>query len=227
MDSDLDLCRGVADFLSERSIQLDVETDGKHALPRTETGHYDLVILELNLPGMHGLEVLRHLRDRSEVPVLMMGSEVKWKDRVASLESGADDFLSKPFFAEELLAHVRAILRRVAVSANSSRTMQIGELSLRRNSRTAYVRGRKLDLTAMEWEILDKLTRSCGRTVTRDELSLHLHGRLSSPFQRAVDTHVSRIRHKLGRDRGLIVSVRGIGYQVCPSEPFRSAKAAE
>jgi DNA-binding response OmpR family regulator len=226
VDPDSDFCRKIADFFSERSIQLDVEAEGKRAVLRAESARYDMVLLEWHPSGMDGLEVLRHMRDRTEAPILMMGANAKWKDRVASLDSGADGFLMKPFVLEELLAHVRTILRRTSATPTPARTLQVGDLSLRRNSRSAFLRGRKLDLTSMEWEILEKLTRCCGRAVTRDELSLHLHGRLSLPFQRAVDTHVSRIRRKLGNDRGLILSVRGTGYQVCPAESARAAKVS-
>lgn len=215
LDSDPDFCRGAANFLAERSVHVDVESHAEDGVLRAGTVRYDLIVLDFRM----GL--LNAVRERTQSPVLMTGHQVNWRDRVRSLECGADDFLPKPFHVEELLAHGRAILRRV------SQLCEFGGLSLRRASRAAYLHGRKLDLTAMEWEILDKLTRCFGRTVTRDELSLHLHGRLSSPDQRAVDTHVARIRRKLGEARGMIVSVRGTGYQVCLADKVRSAQAAD
>ena len=137
---------------------------------------------------------------------------------------GADDYLTKPFFPEELLARVRAILRRsIPQPADSLETLRAGDLAVLPGSRSAFYRSRQLDLTAMECEILELLLRSAGRVVSRDELSLHLYNRIASPFDRSIDTHISRIRRKLGDGRSMIASVRGTGYQVCSQRTVSQA----
>jgi DNA-binding response OmpR family regulator len=171
------------------------------------------------LSGADGLEVLRRVRDRSQIPVLILSAKADRLDRVIGLEAGADDYLAKPFYPDELLARIQAILRRAGTNGNSaSRVMpeeiQIGELRLLRASRDVYFHGKRLDLTAMEVEILECLMGSFGKVVSRDRLSLRLYNRLSAPFERNIDTHVSRIRRKMGDGRGMILSVRGTGYQI-------------
>jgi two-component system response regulator CpxR len=137
-------------------------------------------------------------------------------ERIHGLDLGADDYLPKPFDPEELLARVRAILRRVAhPGPNASETLVVGELRLLPGARDAYYRDERLGLTAMECEVLEQLMRSCGRVVSRDQLSLYLYNRPATAFDRSVDTHISRIRRKLGSGRGMILSVRGTGYQLC------------
>jgi two-component system response regulator CpxR len=137
-------------------------------------------------------------------------------DRIQGLELGADDYLAKPFDSDELLARVRAILRRTsAIRADAEETLVVGELRLVPGARDASYRGEKLGLTPMECEVLEQLMRSCGRVVSRDQLSMHLYNRPATAFDRSVDTHVSRIRRKIGGGRGFILSVRGTGYQLC------------
>jgi DNA-binding response OmpR family regulator len=150
------------------------------------------------------------------LPVLMLTARGERGERVRGLELGADDYLPKPFDPEELLARVRAILRRVAISiASGPEALEIGELRLSPGARDAWFRGERLGLTAMECEVLEQLMRCRGRVVSRDQLCLHLYNRVATAFDRAVDKHVSRIRRKMGEGRGMILSVRGTGYQLC------------
>lgn len=216
VDDDAELCSMVRSFFHGTGFCVECEPDSMTAVGRVQSGAYELLILDVMLPGLDGFEVLRQIRKRAGIPVLMLTARTGRLDRIRGFQFGADDYLTKPFYPEELLARVQAILRRSAPAASdSSEVLRLGELTLFPGSRNALYGGRLLDLTAMECEILEQLLRSAGRAVSRDELSLHLYDRVSSPYDRTVDTHVSHIRRKLGEGRHLIVSVRGTGYQLC------------
>jgi DNA-binding response OmpR family regulator len=217
VDDDIDLCCMLRDFLQRSGFCVDFETDGLKGVARARGQIFDLLILDLALPGASGFEILRQVRQRSDLPVIILTASAGRSERMAGFDLGADDYLGKPFYPEELLARVRAILRRsVAGSSNAPpKVLRAGELKLSPGTRTATYRGEGLDLTAMECEILEILFRSMGKVVSRDQLSLHLYDRPTSPFDRSIDTHVSRIRRKLGAGRDLILSVRGTGYQLC------------
>ena len=214
VDDDMDLCSMLRDFFRESGFSVDFEADGVRGIARTQTELYSLVILDVMLPGADGFEVLRQIRLWSRLPVMMLTAKTARFERMMGFDLGADDYLAKPFYPEELLARVRAILRRSALPAGSAESLQAGDLTLLPGTRNAFYRGKQLDLTAMECEILEQLLRSSGRVVSRDQLSLHLYSRPASPFDRTIDTHVSRIRRKMGEGRDLILSVRGTGYQL-------------
>ena len=204
------------DYLQESGFAVDFEADGARGISRTQSEFYSLVILDVMLPGQNGFDVLRQVRQQSRVPVMMLTAKTGRFDRVMGFDLGADDYLAKPFYPEELLARVRAILRRSAPgSAGSPKVLQAGDVMLLPGTRNAFYRGRQLDLTAMECEVLEQLLRSSGQVVSRDQLSLHLYNRPVSAFDRSIDTHISRIRRKMGVGRDLILSVRGTGYQLC------------
>jgi two-component system response regulator CpxR len=224
VDDDLELCSMLRQFFRQQDFEIEVEVEACSGLRRAITEHFDLLILDVMLPGIDGFEALRRLREHSRLPVLMLTAKGERGDRVQGLELGADDYLPKPFHPDELLARVRAILRRVAISvANGPDTLQVGDLRLLPGARDAYFRDQRLGLSAMECEVLEQLMRSCGRVVSRDQLCIHLYNRTATAFDRAVDTHVSRIRRKMGDGRNMIRSVRGTGYQLCyPSLPERA-----
>lgn len=204
------------DFLQESGFSVDFEAEGARGIARTQSESYNLVILDVMLPGQNGFDVLRQVRQQSRVPIMMLTAKTGRFDRVMGFDLGADDYLAKPFYPEELLARVRAILRRSAPgSAGSPKVLQAGDVVLLPGTRNAFYRGRQLDLTAMECEVLEQLLRSSGQVVSRDQLSLHLYNRPVSAFDRSIDTHISRIRRKMGVGRDLILSVRGTGYQLC------------
>ncbi len=216
MDNDVELGSMLCNLFQASGFSVELEADGERAVARTKSEPYDLLILEVVLPGSNGFDVLRQIRHCSQVPVLILSAKTDWRDRVLAFNLGADDYVPKPFYPEELLARVLAILRRAAPSsARTPEALHVGELTLWPGTRNAYFRGRQLALTAMEYDILECLVRSSGRVVSRDDLSLYLYKRPASPFDRSVDTHVSRIRRKIGKERGLILSVRGTGYQLC------------
>jgi DNA-binding response OmpR family regulator len=216
VDDDRELCSMLTEFFRQRGLSVECEKDGIRGLSRSTTESFDLLILDVMLPGVDGFTALETLRRKSQVPVLMLTGRGERGDRIQGLDLGADDYLPKPFDPDELLARVQAILRRTApVGADTEETLVIGELRLKPGTRDAYYRDEKLGLTAMECEVLEQLMRSCGRVVSRDQLSLHLYNRPATAFDRSVDTHVSRIRRKMGGGRDFILSVRGTGYQLC------------
>lgn len=220
VDDDITLCLALREFFRKSGYTVDFELDGESGVALAESGDYDLVIADALLPGLSGLELLQRIRTKSQMPVLILSAKANQDDRVAGLEMGADDYLSKPFFPDELLARVRAILRRTKHLPRAPQALRVGDLCLLPGDRDVSFRGKPLGLTPMECEILERLMRSCGRVVSRDALTLHLYNRLASPLDRSVDTHVSRIRRKLGSGRTMLLSIRGIGYQLrSPENP--------
>ncbi len=220
IDDDSELRSMLKEFFHQQGVELQAEKEATTGLRRVIEENFDLLILDVMLPGLDGFEALRRLREHSQLPVLMLTARGERGERVHGLQLGADDYLPKPFDPEELLARVRAILRRSAIAAASGPdTLQVGELRLLPGARDAYFRGERLGLTAMECEVLEQLMRSCGRVVSRDQLCLHLYNRTATAFDRAVDSHVSRIRRKMRDGRDMIRSVRGTGYQLCYPPP--------
>lgn len=216
VDDDRELCSMLSEFFRQRGFTVECEQDGTRGLSRATTESFDLLILDVMLPGVDGFQALQALRRKSYVPVLMLTARGERGERIQGLELGADDYLPKPFDPEELLARIRAILRRTFMpEANAKETLIVGDLRLVPGARDAYYRGQQLGLTAMECEVLEQLMRSRGQVVSRDQLSLHLYSRPATAFDRSVDTHISRIRRKMRDGRSLILSVRGTGYQLC------------
>jgi two-component system response regulator CpxR len=215
VDDDRELCEMLGQFLRPRGFDIAFERTGANGLARALSNAFDLAVLDVMLPGLDGFEVLRQLRAQSPLPVLMLTARGDHRERVKGLELGADDYLPKPFDPDELAARMLAILRRINGRLPPTAVpLEVGELKLVPGSRAAYFRGRDLGLTAMESEILESLMRSSGRVVSRDQLTLQLYNRESSPLDRSIDTHVSRIRRKIGADQEIILSVRGTGYQL-------------
>ena len=212
VDNDAEHCGLLRGLLEESGYLVEFEPDGDRGAGRIETGSYDLLILDTAPPD--GLEALRRVRERSQIPILILSAKADRVDRVGGLRSGADDYLAKPCYPDELLARIQALLRRSATVPPTREAIEIGELRLLPASRDVYFQGKRLDLTVMEVEILECLMGSFGKVVSRDRLSLRLYNRLSAPFERNIDTHVSRIRRKMGGGRGMILSVRGTGYQI-------------
>ena len=186
---------------------------GPLALERLQQMPFDLVILDVMLPELSGFEVLRRLRAFSRVPVIMLTARGEEVDRVVGLEMGADDYLGKPFSARELVARIRAVLRRTP-EAGAEGALQWGPLRLDLRARRALVGSADLELTSAELRLLELLVRADSRTVSRDELMLQGLGRRLLPTDRSLDTHVSNLRRKLQRqtDRVNVQSVRGAGY---------------
>ena len=168
--------------------------------PRRSAGRYDLILLDVMLPGLDGFELLRQVRRRSHVPIIMLTARTTKADRIAGLDAGADDYLPKPFDPEELTARIRAVLRRAGrFAAPGPETLEVNGVKLSPGTREAWSDGKPLELTTIEFDILDLIARSAGRVVSRHELTAAIHQRPASPLDRSLDVHVSHLRKKLGR----------------------------
>ncbi len=196
--------------------------DGLEALKLLETVPADLVILDWMLPGIDGLEVCRRIRARSITPILMLTARAEEIDRVLGLEVGADDYLTKPFSMRELLARARALLRRVALMSEQTQArrddtpLRLGDLEIDVTGRTASVAGKELELTPKEFDLLHVLAAQPGRAYSREYLLQRIWGVEYDGFDRTVDTHVVRLRRKLGPLGDRVTTVWGIGYKMLP-----------
>ena len=195
------------------------------ALERLKQGGADLVILDVMLPEEDGFSVLRKIRDVSDIPVIMLTARGEMTDRVVGLELGADDYMSKPFEPRELIARMRALLRRAERTVSSldqaGQKLVFGDLQLDARSRMATLADLELKLTAMEFDILYSLARNAGIVLSRDQLTEILHGEEFEPFNRTIDILISRIRQKLGdsaEEPRFIRTVRGAGYLFLPGK---------
>jgi two-component system response regulator CpxR len=214
IEDDTDLCALMRDYFAEKGFRIQCAHDGRHGLARALSGAFDLIILDAMLPALDGFEVLRQIRKRSETPVIMLTARTAEADRVAGLNAGADDYLPKPFGPEELLARIRAVLRRVGKTDAASRMIEAGGVRMNPQSRQAWQLDEALELTALEFDILEILVRGAGRTVSRDELTGAVHQRPSTPYERSLDVHISHLRKKLERENQVLIrTVRGVGYQ--------------
>jgi len=216
VEDDRELCAMLSNFLVGEGLRVEAVHDGESAARTLRTQDFDLAILDLMLPLKPGLEVLVELRGYSECPVLILTARGDDVDRVRGLELGADDYLAKPFNPRELLARVRAILRRARAPAAVETTLAVGDLQLEPARRLARAGEVMLQLTSAELRLLEVLMRNSGRAVSRDKLCEEVLGRRLLPNDRSVDTHVSHIRGKLAAAgaRASIASIRGTGYQL-------------
>jgi len=216
IDDDVELCGLIQEFLGRHGLALECQHDGPSGLVRVLDRRHHLVLLDVMLPGLDGLEVLRQIRRRSHVPVIMLTARVDRTDRIAGLDAGADDYLPKPFGPDELVARVRAVLRRSGLPpVVRPRPLTSNGLTLEPGARRARLDGESVEVTAIEYDILEYLVRAAGRIVSRDELSSVVCQRELSPLDRSLDVHISHLRKKLEGRRALIRTVRGAGYLFC------------
>jgi two-component system response regulator CpxR len=233
IDDDAELCKLVSRFLGAEGFQVQTAQSGGQGVERALSGGYDLVVLDVMLPGIDGFEVLRQIRARSATPVLMLTARGDDLDRILGLEIGADDYLPKPFNTRELAARIRAILRRAkSASAGSALSgtdsILVGDLELNPGARTVRCKGDLVNLTTVEFDLLEKLLKSAGCVVGREELTKEVLGREFSPFDRSIDTHVWNLRKKVGLcadGTERIKGVRGIGYLYALPNQSRNGKA--
>jgi DNA-binding response OmpR family regulator len=219
IDDDVALCELVTEYLEPLGFQIESVHRGDAGAERALTGKHSLVVLDVMLPGLNGFEVLRRIRAESKIPVLMLTARGDDIDRIVGLEIGADDYLPKPFNPRELTARIRAILRRTTPEAPIEQAPEkrvcVGDVELDSGTRAISRAGENVELTAVEFDLLEKLLRAAGQIVTREELSKQVLGRSSSPFDRSIDMHISNLRKKLGPGvdaNERIKTVRGVGY---------------
>ncbi|MDX6612288.1 MAG: two-component system, OmpR family, response regulator [Blastocatellia bacterium] len=226
IDDDVALCELVTEYLEPLGFAVEAVHEGSAGAERALAGVHALVVLDVMLPGLNGFEVLKRIRAHSQVPVLMLTARGDDIDRIVGLEIGADDYLPKPFNPRELSARIRAILRRAQPdqSGSEARPLAVGDVEIESGARVVRRSGEEVDLTSVEYDLLERLLRSAGRIVTREELSKDVLGRNSSPYDRSIDMHISNLRKKLGAqlDQGeRIKTVRGVGYIYAYSDQGR------
>jgi DNA-binding response OmpR family regulator len=213
VDDDVELCGMMSEFFAQEGHHLECIYNGREGLTAALNGSYDLVILDVMLPILDGFEVLQRLRRRKDLPIIMLTARVQQQDRIRGLDSGADDYLPKPFDPDELLARIRAVLRRSeSLTRVEVDEIVIGNIRVSPTTREAWLNHELLELTATEFDLLEMLMRSAGRVVSRDEITAALFEREATPYDRFLDVHISHLRSKLEGGRGLIRTVRGVGY---------------
>ncbi len=228
IDDDVELCSMLKEYLGKNGFHVKTLHRGDTGLAAAQEATWALILLDVMLPGMDGFEVLKRIRAHSSVNILLLTARGADVDRISGLESGADDYLPKPFNPRELLARIRAILRRNSgAHPEESDALQVQDLELDPAARLVLLKGRKVDLTDVEFGLLEALMRSPGKVVNRDDLSERVLGRKFDPLDRSLDMHVSRLRRKLvhdGAPEDQVKTIRGIGYQLAVN---RSRTASE
>ncbi|PYT23789.1 MAG: DNA-binding response regulator [Acidobacteria bacterium] len=217
VDDDAELCSLLVEFLSRQGFSVECEHEGHRGLDKAQHGGFDLVVLDVMLPGMDGFEILRRLRERRRVPVLMLTARGEDLDRIAGLEAGADDYLAKPFNPRELVARIRAILRRLEKPPSPEGPLEVNGVRIDPGAREVTVNGKKIELTTYEFDILELLMRTAGEVLSRDDLMEHLYNRKATAYDRSIDMHISHLRKKLESGQPVIKTIRGVGYQFCRS----------
>jgi two-component system, OmpR family, response regulator len=217
VDDDAALAVMLTEHLAPEGFELKAVQQGRAGVAAALSDQYDAVLLDIMLPGISGIEVLREIRQQSQVPVIMLTAKGDDVDRVVGLEMGADDYISKPFYARELVARLKAVLRRTAPKEPLAvrKAVSFGDLIVTPSSRQAVWRGVPLDLTATEFNLLELLMRSPGELATKDLLTEKALGRRRASYDRSVDVHIGNMRRKLAavtNGQVEIQTLRGLGY---------------
>ena len=235
VDDDVELCELLVEFLEPEGFTVDCVHTGGDGLKKAIGDSYALIVLDVMLPGMSGFDVLRESRRETDTPVLMLTAKGEEVDRIVGLEMGADDYLPKPFNPRELLARIRAIMRRAAQRRTGqtaeTEPLIVGDIVFDPGSRSVHQDGREVLLTTAEFDLLGVLLSRVGSVVTREELTQDVLGRRLTPYDRSIDVHMSSLRKKLGNRAGdleRIRTVRGVGYQyAAPGVPGRTSRDGE
>jgi len=212
-DDDVELSGMLREYLEREGFGVTAVHDGEAAARLALSGSYQIVVLDVMMPKVDGIEALRQIRQTSRVPVIMLTARGDDVDRIVGLELGADDYVPKPCTPRELVARLRAILRRAQPGADGG-PLEIGGVALWPEKRRVQWRGRELPLTSIEFNVLEVLMRNAGRVVSKNEISEQALGRPLARFDRSIDVHLSSIRQKLGDGARLIRTVRGLGYHL-------------
>lgn len=229
IDDDVELCSMLKEYLGRYGFHVTAVHRGDVGLQMAVERQFAAVLLDVMLPGLDGFEVLRRIRASSKVNVLLLTARGEDVDRIVGLEIGADDYLPKPFNPRELLARMRAVLRRSAsVPATQEQAiLQVEELELNRSARSVFQGGKRIELTDVEFALLEVLMGAPGKVVSREDISEKVLGRKFHPFDRALDMHVSRLRRKLneaGVQEDQVKTIRGVGYQLAVQHDRQLAK---
>jgi len=219
VDDDVDLTAMLSTYLGHEGFAVDAVHDGESGVAEAVSGRYAIVVLDIMMPRLSGIEALRRIRAASEVPVLMLTARGDNIDRIVGLDQGADDYVPKPCTPGELVARLRAILRRTEARAptGNPRILQAGGLTVWPGSRRATWHGEALELTGTEFNLVEVLARHAGQLLSKQDISLQAFGQPLARFDRRIDVHISSIRQKLGTrpdGQSWIQSVRGQGYQL-------------
>jgi DNA-binding response OmpR family regulator len=212
-DDDVELSGMLREYLEREGFGVSVVHDGEDAARLALSGSYHIVVLDVMMPKVDGIEALRLIRQSSQVPVIMLTARGDDVDRIVGLELGADDYVPKPCTPRELVARLRAILRRAQPGADGG-PIEIGGVTLWPEKRRVQWRGRELPLTSIEFNVFEVLMRNAGRVVSKHEISEQALGRPLARFDRSIDVHLSSIRQKLGDGAKMIRTVRGLGYHL-------------
>jgi len=219
VDDDMELCGLMREFFAQHGIDVLTAHDGDQGLNAAFNGTYDLILLDVMMPKMDGFAVLRQIRRRSPVPVIMLTARTEHGDRIEGLNAGADDYLPKPFSPEELLARIQAVLRRAGRGSSlKPESIEVNGVRLNPGTREVFRDGAPVEVTSIEYDILETLVRSAGRAVSRDDLARLLYNRQANPLERSLDVHVSHLRRKLEQGKTLIRTIRGVGYLFAAGE---------
>jgi two-component system alkaline phosphatase synthesis response regulator PhoP len=228
-EDDADIRQLVRDVLEHAGFEVVIAGDGPSALHAAHTRRPDLLVLDLGLPGMDGLDVARSLRRETELPIIMLTARAEESDTLVGLELGADDYIAKPFSTKELVARVRAVLRRVEARPVPGRHLRVADLEVDEERMVVTRGGERIDLTASEFALLATLARNPGRVFSRAQLLDAIHGEAFDAYERAIDAHIKNIRRKLEpqpQQPRYLLTVFGVGYRLAEaSELGRSAAA--
>ena len=225
-DDDVELCTLLTEYLLAENFQVEAVHDGESAVQQVLMKHYDVMILDIMMPRLNGLEVLKQLQHKSTLPILMLTARGDDIDRIVGLEMGADDYLAKPCNPRELVARLRAILRRTQQQNNKEPVVEsmtiLGDLKFNRTDRTVFINQQVIDLTSTEFNVLDILIQSAGQVIDKEMLTEQALLRKLTIYDRSIDMHLSKIRKKLGSyatGGQRIKTIRGIGYIYVIAEP--------
>jgi DNA-binding response OmpR family regulator len=220
IDDDSELTSMLSTYLQREGFVVQVANDSQLGLRQAIAGQFELLVLDVMMPGLDGISLLRQLRQHSKIPVIMLTAKGDDIDKVLGLELGADDYVAKPCLPRELVARIRAILRRVQQQQDEPTEVRVGPLALEPGSRKAWVYGQQIQLTGAEFSVLWVLACHAGRLVSKADLSSQALGKTLTQYDRSLDVHISNIRQKLGKrpdEQAWIEAVRGKGYQLMQS----------
>jgi len=216
VDDELKIIKLARDYLEKSNFRVTTATDGIEAMAAFRTHRPDLIVLDLNLPGMDGLDVCRAIRQESDVPIIMLTARVEETDRIIGLEIGADDYITKPFSPRELVARVRVVFRRIQGGVRQKGVIVAGNLHIEINGHRVLRDDQEIQLSRTQFKLLTTLAQQPGQTMTRAQLLDQLHGHAETGYNRSIDAHIKNLRHKLELDSAdpqYVLTVYGIGYK--------------